>query len=155
MSITHKLGIAGINAIKRPDQIRTVLGSCIGIAVVDVDAGVGGMAHIMLPSATGPTDSPGKFADTGVDALLDSVIHAGARRDRLKAKIAGGAAMFGDGADSGIGSRNVVAVKERLKKHSIKLVASEVGGNKGRRMSLNPETGDVEVQIIGQEPTVL
>ncbi len=155
MGITHKLGIAGINAIKRPDQIRTVLGSCIGIAVVDIDAGVGGMAHIMLPAATGPTESPGKFADTGVDALLERVLAAGARQNRLTAKIAGGAAMFGDGADSGIGSRNAQAVKERLEKHKIQLVASEVGGNKGRRMCLNPETGEVEVQKIGQEATIL
>ncbi|GJM26004.1 MAG: chemoreceptor glutamine deamidase CheD [Phycisphaerae bacterium] len=155
MSMTHKLGIAGINAIKSPDQIRTVLGSCIGITVCDVQAGIGGMAHVMLPQATGPTESPGKFADTGVDALVESVLASGAVQSRLKAKIAGGAAMFGEGADSGIGSRNAQAVRERLQKHGIAIVASEVGGNKGRRMSLNPETGEVEVQIIGQEATVL
>lgn len=155
MSTTQTLGIAGICTVKTPDQIRTVLGSCIGIALYDLKAGVGGMAHVMLPEATGPTESPGKFADTGVDSLLQDVLKGGASRSRLLAKIAGGAAMFGAASDTGIGARNAKAVMERLKKHEIKLVAHEVGGNKGRRMSLNPQTGDVEVQVIGQTATVL
>ena len=46
---THKLGIAGILVVNRPDTIRTVLGSCVGIAMYDQAAGVGGMAHIILP----------------------------------------------------------------------------------------------------------
>ena len=155
MGTTQTLGIAGICTVKSPDQIRTVLGSCIGIALYDMKAGIGGMAHVMLPEATGPTESPGKFADTGVDSLLQDVLAGGANRTRLVAKIAGGAAMFGAASDTGIGTRNTKAVIERLEKHDIKLVAHEVGGAKGRRMSLDPQTGDVEVQVIGQSARVL
>lgn len=155
MQTIHTLGIAGINTIKPPEKIRTVLGSCIGITLCDVKAGVGGMAHVMLPEATGPTESPGKFADTGVDSLLNNVLKNGASRDRLQAKIAGGAAMFGAECNTAIGTRNAKAVQDRLAKHNIPLVGKEVGGNKGRRMILDPQTGEVEVQIIGQAVTKL
>jgi len=57
------------------------LGSCIGLALVDASARVAGLAHVMLP---GPGDAgsrpPGTFADTGVPALVDAVLKAGARR---------------------------------------------------------------------------
>ncbi len=155
MQTTQTLGIAGISTVKPPDKIRTVLGSCIGITLCDVTAGVGGMAHVMLPKATGATNSPGKFADTGVDSLLKEVLSEGANRARLQAKIAGGAAMFGADCDTAIGARNAKAVLERLAMHQIPMVAKEVGGNKGRRMCLDPMTGEVEVQIIGQPATKL
>ncbi|NOX59503.1 MAG: chemotaxis protein CheD [Planctomycetes bacterium] len=155
MSATHTLGIAGVQTVRSPDLIKTVLGSCIGITLCDVDSNIGGMAHVMLPEATGPTETPGKFADTGVDHLLEQVVKKGARRSRLQAKIAGGAAMFGAASNTGIGARNTQAVIDRLSQHRIQVVAQQVGGNKGRRMSLNPETGAVEVQVIGEPAQIL
>ncbi len=152
---THKLGIAGIIVVVSPDTIRTVLGSCIGIALYDRTAGIGGMAHIILPSSNSGKGAKGKFADTAVDELLDQLLREGSERRRITAKIAGGASMFGVGTDGSLGERNVQAVKERLAHHAVSLVAEHVGGTKGRRMTLAPSTGQVEVQIIGQDPTVL
>ena len=80
---------------------------------------------------------------------------AGCDKKRLAAKLAGGASMFGPVTDSGLGERNVVAVKERLRHHAIRVVAEDVGGQKGRRMVLDPGTGEVEVRTIGAEPTVI
>ena len=153
--MVHTLGIAGVKAIKSPDQIRTVLGSCIGIALFDLKTCVGGMAHIMLPKTNGNTKTPGKFADTGVDELLRVVLAEGAGRTRVQAKIAGGATMFGSEKRDGIGERNAEAVIDRLKHHKIQLAAQDVGGGKGRRMFLDPNTGDVQVQVIGEDPRTI
>ncbi len=152
---THKLGIAGIVIVKQPDTIRTVLGSCVGIAMYDQAAGVGGMAHVILPSSEGGTGARGKFADTAIDELLDALMGEGGRRNRLSAKIAGGASMFGPDVNGGLGERNIEATRERLTHHSIPLVGEDVGGTKGRRMVLSPSTGRVEVQVIGEEVNVL
>ncbi|MFQ5462312.1 MAG: chemotaxis protein CheD [Phycisphaerae bacterium] len=151
----HSIGIAAVKVVKKPERIRTVLGSCIGVAVYDSVAGIGGMAHVILPDSTEGSGDPGKFADTAVDMLIEKLIEAGSVHKRLAAKIVGGAQMFGNKVCSGLGQRNAEAVKARLNHHTVQLVASAVGGGKGRKMQLDPATGEVHVAIIGQELEVL
>jgi chemotaxis protein CheD len=86
---------------------------------------------------------------------LDEALKAGCDAKRLAAKISGGASMFGSNVDNGIGEKNIQAVKERLGHHGIRLAAEDVGGQKGRRMLLDPSSGEVQVQIIGAEPMVI
>ncbi|MCG8408372.1 MAG: chemotaxis protein CheD [Phycisphaerales bacterium] len=152
---THTIGIAGVKVVKSPEKIRTVLGSCIGVALYDRVAKIGGMAHVMLPSSSLGKGDKGKFADTAVDWLLDDVLKAGADKKRVTAKITGGASMFGTQVDSGIGDKNAKAVKDRLSHHSVRLAAEDIGGTKGRKMQLDPGTGQVEVQVIGADPKVI
>lgn len=155
MGDTHNIGIAEIRIAKCPDKLRTVLGSCVGVAIFDRVSKVGGLAHVMLPDSSIGKGDKGKFADTAVDALVEDVASAGGQPKRLVAKISGGASMFGTNVDKGIGERNIQAVKERLKKHTIRLASEDVGGTKGRRMILDPASGEVTVQIIGAEPVVI
>ncbi len=155
MPEVHRIGIAGIKVVVHPDKIRTTLGSCVGIALYDRVAKTGGMAHVMLPTSDGCKGDKGKFADTAVDALLEDAVKAGCQASRLAAKLAGGASMFGPASDNGLGERNIKAVRERLAKHSIRIVAEDVGGVKGRKMLLDPSTGAVEVQIIGCEASTI
>ena len=53
-------------------QLRTLLGSCVGLALHDRRHKVGGLAHIVLPRARGKTDRPGKFVDTAIPTLIDT-----------------------------------------------------------------------------------
>lgn len=149
------IGIAEIKVAHCPDSLRTVLGSCVGVAVFDRVAKVGGIAHVMLPDSSMGKGAKGKFADTAVEALIEDVLMAGGQKPRLAAKISGGASMFGAKVDNGIGDRNIKAVKERLAKFGIRLVSEDVGGQKGRRMMLDPKTCDVTVQIIGSDPVTI
>ena len=144
------IGIAGIEVVRMPDRIRTVLGSCIGIAIYDCVAKIGGLAHVILPDSTQGSGDPGKFADTATDMLIERVVDAGAVRKRLVAKITGGASMFGNEPSLGLGERNAEAVRARLTHHAIRLAASATGGTKGRKMMLDPATGTVIVEIIGK-----
>ena len=153
--MVHAVPIAGIKVVQAPSKVRTVLGSCIGIALYDRVAKIGGLAHVILPSSKEGSGDPGKFADTAVDLLIEQALEAGAEKKRLTAKIVGGAAMFGHNTASGLGLRNEEAVKERLASHCIRIAASETGGNKGRKMMLNPATGDVKVEIIGESPQII
>ncbi|MEK6675764.1 MAG: chemotaxis protein CheD [Planctomycetota bacterium] len=147
----HSIGIAGIKVVRAPDRIKTVLGSCIGVALYDRESKIGGMCHVILPDSREGAGDPAKFADTAVDLLLHELVVAGAKKDKLLAKIGGGASMFGEASAAGLGTRNADSVRARLHHHSIKLVAAAVGGTKGRRMVLDPATGEVQVVIIGEE----
>ncbi len=150
--VVHSIGIAGIRVVRAPDKVRTVVGSCIAVCVFDRHNQVGGMAHVILPDSSEGSGDPAKFADTAVDMLVEQMIEAGADKKRICAKIAGGAAMFGDKHTGGLGERNAVNVKAQLAKHSISVLASATGANQGRKVLLDPASGDVQVEVIGQAP---
>ena len=112
------------------------------------------MLHIMLPSSEQIKNNanPAKFADTGIVKLLEEMVKLGAKRNKIVSKIAGGAQMFNfnDASDiMKIGSRNVSAAKETLKKLNIPLIAEDTGGSYGRTIELYSETGILLVRTIG------
>ena len=116
-----KVGMADLNICISPDGITTLgLGSCVGIAMRDPATKIGGLAHIMLPDSheiRNSTNIP-KFADTGITELVRQIVAKGAARDRLVAKIAGGAQMFAfqnTNANMRVGDRNVAATLKTLK----------------------------------------
>ncbi|MBQ0028049.1 MAG: chemotaxis protein CheD [Lachnospiraceae bacterium] len=153
--------MADMNVCSSPDSIITLgLGSCVGAVLYDPVAKVCGMVHVMLPDSTtiANNSNVAKFADTGVTALLDMVLKEGAKKERLIAKIAGGAQMFSVNKDSPmlrVGERNVAAVKEKLKQLGIRLVAEDTGNNYGRTVVFYPETGEYLIRAIGKEPTTI
>ena len=156
-----KVGMADLNICKSPDVITTLgLGSCIGLTLYDPVTKIGGMVHYMLPDSTQVRNNENiaKFADTGIDELLKKVVAAGASRQRLVAKIAGGAKMFettGVSAIGNIGARNAEAAKQILKQKGIRLVAEDTGLNYGRTVELHCETGDFHIKAVGKPVKVI
>ncbi len=72
------------------------LGSCIGIAIYDTRNTVAGLVHVMLPSAADiDGGNHAKFADTGIQALIEAMADAGASTEAMEAKIAGGSCIIG------------------------------------------------------------
>lgn len=131
-----------------PDVLVTIgLGSCIGIALFDSIKKIGGLIHIMLPENKKGL-KPAKYADTGIPFLIDKMIQAGAYRDNIKAKIAGGAHMFSSDGDLNIrvGARNIEAVTDILKDNKIKILGKDVGENYGRTMEFYTEDGRVVIR---------
>lgn len=161
MSQIIKVGMADLNICKAPDVITTLgLGSCIGLVFYDSVAKVGGMVHFMLPDSTKVRNNSNiaKFADTGIDELLKRVIAAGANRNRLVAKIAGGAKMFevsGLSDIGNIGARNAEAAKLKLKELGIRLVAEDTGLNYGRTVELHCDTGEFYIKSVGKQIKII
>ncbi len=136
------------------------LGSCIGLALLDDDAGVAGLSHIVLPESSARTPGqPAKFADTAVPALIDAVVRCGANRTRLKAVLCGGAHMFSspNGTSSllQIGERNATRTLAELKQLRVPVRAQDVGGSSGRSIEVRIATGEVLVRSVGQPPRKL
>lgn len=146
------VGISDQKICKKPDTLITyALGSCVGICLLDKDIGLAGMAHIMLPDSNiiidGTEINKFKFADTGIVELFNTMVRRGARVGCITAKIAGGAMMFSVSCNKfNIGERNVVAVKETLRKLHIPIIAEDTGSNYGRTICFNAENGMLEVK---------
>lgn len=156
-----KVGMADLNVCAAPDAITTLgLGSCIGIAIRDPITKIGGLAHIMLPDSKQIKNNSNlyKFADTGIDELIRLLLLKGASKQRLVAKIAGGAQMFAFQNKSDlvrVGERNAEACVEILKRLNIPLLAQDTGLNYGRTVIFYPETGDYKIKAVGKEETVI
>ncbi|WP_096154615.1 MULTISPECIES: chemotaxis protein CheD [Bacillus] len=152
-----KVGIAEANIVTPPKIIRTSgLGSCVGLVLFDIKKQVAGMVHVMLPeSSLARTEGINKckYADTGVEFLLETLLMNGASRRNLQAKMAGGAEMFRFSSTNDtlrIGPRNVQAVKERLRSFQIPLVSEDCGGNSGRTIEFDPSTGKLMIKTVNK-----
>ena len=141
------------------DDGRTLLapgiGSCVVLALFD--GAVAGMAHVMLPEANGkPVDSPAKYADTAIPAMLATMDECGADPDGIEAKIAGGSAIFGfEGVGADVGLRNVETIREQLSVREIPLIAEDVEGDYGRTIAFDTETGTLTIRTADGTPRKL
>ncbi len=154
MSKTVTVGISDLNAVRAPDILVTyALGSCAGICLYDPAVKVAGLSHIMLPSSKliNVQGQEMKFADTAIEILVRKMEQMGAKRIRMRAKIAGGAQMFAcmNNSELGnIGNRNVAAVKQELARLRIPIVAEDTGKNYGRTVFFDGETGQMRVKSV-------
>ncbi len=152
-----KVGIADMNVVESPNLIRTSgLGSCVGVVIYDSQKEIAGLVHVMLPdSSLAKADSINiaKYADTGIEELINRLTKIGARLINLKAKIAGGAQMFQFSTQNEmmrIGPRNVEAVKKELQRFRIPIIAEDVGGSSGRTIEFNPSTRKLNIRTVNQ-----
>lgn len=135
--------------------ITYALGSCLGIAVWDPEVRVGGLLHVMLPSAGAAEPgrvvaNPFMFVDTGIPLLFRECYKLGAEKSRMVVKVAGGCQTGPTGAEDHfqIGTRNMVALRRLLARNDVRIEGEDVGGSQmSRTMSLDIATGVVMLKI--------
>lgn len=150
-----RMGEIAVSAQPDTELVALGLGSCIGLAMVDWDAGIAGLAHIVLPESRGDGHPAGKFADLAVPELLARVRSLGARLPRLKVAIAGGARMFALEGSLDVGSRNEEAVRAALAAAGVTVAAAHTGGRQGRTLRVHTGRGRVTIRSAGGKPVVL
>ncbi len=148
-------------AVASEGTISTIgLGSCVAIVLYDAVARVGGLAHVLLPNEAMSRDrsNPAKFPTTAVPLLLSEMRELGAVADRVRAKIVGGASMFGNllpATGINIGQRNLTAVRDVLAVAKVPIVAQDTGSDYGRSVYLFVHDGRVEVKSLRKGSRVL
>lgn len=131
-----------------PDEVfSTILGSCVAVCLRDPVARVGGMNHFLLPS--GHDGERGRSMRYGVHAmemLINALFKLGAGRDRLEAKLFGGARLSMNLRD--VGADNAAFALDYLAAEDINCVASSLGGNSARRVLFHPVTGQAKQMLV-------
>ena len=141
----------------KPLILQSFLGTCVGVALFDDEAQVGGLIHLLLPEPVSRTGGiqPEKYASTGFPLFLKAVCNEGASKSRLKAFIAGGA-LVGPLKDRDlnldIGGRTAETVLQYLKAENIKVEKSETGGFFTCSMNLNLLNGQCSIQPAPTDP---
>jgi chemotaxis protein CheD len=144
-----KVKIADLAVGSSPSILVTYgLGSCVAVMLYDPVSKIGGMNHFLLPTTQvgGRDDNPAKFSDMGIPLLIQRIKERGAKKERLVAKVVGGANMFPSLTKNSIGKKNVDAAHEVLEANGIAVIASDTGGNWGRSIEFDLDTGVVTVR---------
>jgi chemotaxis protein CheD len=133
-----------------PCAITTVLGSCVSVCLYDVERGIGGANHFLLPHAGTRTNEPLRCGASAIEALLRRVLDLGARRHKLAAKVFGGAHVLQamHSARFHLGTANVDVARSVLTAERIPVLAEDVGGVRGRKLRFVTSDGSAWVQEI-------
>ena len=133
---------------RQPSDIATLLGSCVSICLYNKKTKVGGLNHFMLPSGT-KEDMKGKYGDYATEKLVEMMRRLDPNLRNLEASIYGGAAVVGHlNTGVGIGIKNIEMAETMLKKYGIRIATREVGGENGRKIFFNSETGQIDMRMI-------
>jgi putative nucleotidyltransferase with HDIG domain len=140
----------------KPMILSASLGTCVGVAMFDVKARVGGLIHFLLPEPVSTEGAlfPDKYATTGLPAFILALKAAGATTGNLQAVIAGGALvgpLMQQDLSLDIGGRTAENVKKILKQEGVPIVKSETGGFFTCRLNLNLMSFETEIDPIGAE----
>jgi chemotaxis protein CheD len=143
---------------KTDTVLTTVLGSCVAACILDVDNGIAGMNHFMLPDDgdSAPRDQAEsmRYGAYAMDVLIRELIRAGARRERLQAKVFGGAAVLANMTTLNIGDRNADFVLRYLRAQRIDVAAQDLRGQHARRVCFLPSTGKAVVRKLRSQNDV-
>lgn len=140
-----------VHASRTPCAISTVLGSCVAVCLWDPRGQIGGLNHFVLPYHSANTlQLEARFANVAMQRLLAEVLDLGATRERLCAKVFGGACVLPSLAKraGGLGTSNVEAARRLLGELRIPIVAEDVGGERGRRLIFYTDDGAAFVRLL-------
>jgi chemotaxis protein CheD len=141
------VGVADCRISDDPEGVLLTyaLGSCVGLAIHDPVARVGGLLHFMLPESAIDPDkarqNPWMFADTGIPLLLQNACQKGAQKRRLVVRAAGGAQFMDEQGIFNIGKRNCLAMRKLLWRAGVVLRDEAVGGTVSRNLRLEIRSG--------------
>jgi len=126
----------------------TILGSCVGACIRDPVRGVGGMNHFLLPGPEVGADARDveRIGVHLMELLVNGLMRQGASRERLEAKLFGGARMMQGLSD--IGQKNTEFAHRFLKYEGIRIVGGDTGGDRGRRLQFWPVSGRARQSYI-------
>ncbi len=138
------------------EYIATTLGSCVSACLWDPLVQFGGMNHFMLPDAGdgrvvsgslgGGSSDAARYGSFAMEHLINAILKAGGRRERLKAKIVGGGHVLQIATN--IGERNIQFVREYLTNEGIQIVGEDIGGRCGRQVRFHPLSGAAQVKPL-------
>jgi chemotaxis protein CheD len=136
--------------------LMTLLGSCVAACIHDPLARVGGMNHFLLPGADRDTNTreAERYGVHLMELLVNGLLQRGARKDRLQAKLFGGARTLERLSD--IGRQNSIFAERFLKTEGITYLGGSCGGESGRRLQFWPVSGRArQAMIAGKEVPIV
>lgn len=141
--------------VKEPAILRTLLGSCVGIAFRVPRLGLGALCHPMLPRRPARPSSPltrsagRRYVDYAIRDVARQLDALGSTRAEVEVKLFGGGdvlVMVNDSARPSVGKLNIESAMRVLDEEGFAVMACSVGGRRGVNIFFNTQTGEVLLQ---------
>jgi chemotaxis protein CheD len=141
--------------VREPTILRTLLGSCVGIAFRVPRLGLGALCHPMLPRtpaklAASLSRSAGRrYVDFAIRDLARQFDALGASRFEIEVKLFGGGdvlVMAANAKRPTVGRLNAEVAMKVLEEEGFAVIASSLGGKRGVNIHFNTMTGEVLLQ---------
>lgn len=144
--VCHVIQGSHIVSDERDVVLTTILGSCVATCLWDPVAAVGGMNHFLLANEPEHGGASYRYGSHAMELLINDLLKKGARRDRLRAKVFGGATMqnlFGK-----IGKANADFAVNFLNADGIEIVSQSLCGTQARRIRFVPTDGYAQQLLV-------
>jgi len=149
-----------LHLARKPAIIRTLLGSCVGVTFWSAKLGAGALCHALLPrcpknsSADFSLATGRRYVDFSIRDLARRFDKLGALRSEVQVKLFGGADVLPVNRTAGsratVGSQNCEAAIDVLRAEGFEVIASSLGGTRGRSIRFNTGTGEVLVRRLSR-----
>ena len=141
--------VGDMKAAKDSSLLITLgLGSCVAVTIYEPEKKIGALLHFLLPEGDRNGSSPFKYGDKGIEMMVKALENLGAQRNKMVAKLFGGALMFAQlirTPENSIGVRNLKKAREVLNRLNIPIVGEDTNGDYGRSIEFNLKDGSVRV----------
>ncbi len=145
------------HVVTEPSVLRTVLGSCVGVAFIAQKRGVAALCHPMLPRL--PAKSGGwigvkearRYVDFAIRDIAGQLDTMGIRREDVQVKLFGGADVLPVSSASTrptVGAMNCAEAQKVLREEGFAIAASRLGGTAGLQLRFHTETGEVLLRAL-------
>ncbi len=146
-----------------PTLVSTLLGSCVAVVMYDPQTCVGAISHCLLPAHRDRSccecetfcREAFRYVDCSIKRMLDEFCRNGVRTESLQVKLFGGSDMFslkaGPGGKPTVGKQNIEKALHSLTNARLTLVASDVGGLRGRKIYFYTHTGEVLLKRLNKQ----
>lgn len=158
----HHLGIGHLVVTGGPKPIMTVLGSCLALVVFAPQRQITGIIHAIFPNRGDTAAHEDRhFVREGFEELFLKMCRGSRPGETLIYKLFGGASMMNKSPKGpafmqpGAGEMNLVEARAWLDRRKIQLKAEDVGGLVGRKLIVNPVTGEVHVRFLNSLATII
>ena len=137
------------------EMITTVLGSCVSACIRDIESGIGGMNHFMLPETSqnrlnahdeAVVGNALRYGNYAMEHLINTILHHGGKRKNLEVKLFGGGKIIASLGN--VGERNVKFVLDYVDTEALKLISQDLGDIYPRKVNFFPRTGRVRMKKI-------
>lgn len=130
--------------------VTTILGSCVAVCLWDAELEIGGINHYLLPTGLRTAATGLRYGNVAIALLLEKLARAGTSPASLRAKLFGGACVLDAmrGKENHLGDKNVEIARKALTEAGVPVVASDVGGGRGRKLIFYPHDGSALVKLL-------
>jgi chemotaxis protein CheD len=146
--------IGEVKTGRKGKRLRALLGSCVGIAIIWRARGISALAHCLLAeSPTKLNTIGGRFVSQAIPSMLLLMRARPEDYGELVAVVAGGGNMTVPNAKNPnelVGSVNARTALRCLADLKIRVIHEDLGGEVGRTITVDCETGNFEIQHLSR-----